>query len=75
MNLCAKQKQRHSHREQTDGHQGRGEGQGLNRGAGTDRYTLLRVKWITNENLLFPQGTLLTLCGDLNENEIQKRYR
>ena len=39
---------------------------------GTDRATLLCIKQITNENLLYRTGNSM-LCGDLNGKEIQKR--
>ena len=39
---------------------------------GIDIYTLLCIKRITNENLLYSTGNSV-LCGDLNGKEIQKR--
>ena len=55
MNLFAKQKQRHRCREQTYGYQG-GKGGGMNWEIGIDIYTLLCIKQITNENLLYSTG-------------------
>ena len=56
MNLFTKQKQTHRHRKQTYGYQeGRVEG-GIVREFGTDRYTLLYLKWITNKDLLCSTG-------------------
>ena len=41
---------------------------------GIDIYTLICIKWITNENLLYQHRVLyLVLCGDLKGKEIQKR--
>ena len=57
--LFAKQKQRHRGREQTYGHQGgKGGVGGMKRETGVDTYTLwiLRIKQITNENLLYRTG-------------------
>ena len=53
----------------------RGKGQGgVNWEAGTDTYTLLCIKGITNENVLYSTGELYsTLCGDLNGKETPKR--
>ena len=56
MNLFTKQKQTHRLREQTYGYQrGRGGG-GIVREFGTDIYTLLCFKWITNKDLLHSIG-------------------
>ena len=56
MNLFAKQKYRHRYREQTYGYQG-GEGaDGMNWEIRIDIYTLLCIKQITNENLLYSTG-------------------
>ena len=57
MNWFAVQKLRHRCREQTYGHQG-GKWLGvcggvLNWEIGIDVYTLICIKWITNENLLY----------------------
>ena len=57
MNQFARHKQRHRCREQTYGHQGgeewwRGGGGGMNWEIGIDMYTLIRIKWTTNKNLL-----------------------
>ena len=57
MNRFAGQKLRHRCREQTYGHQGGkvagGGGGVMNWEIGIDIYTLTRVKWITNKNLLY----------------------
>ena len=37
-----------------------------------DVYSLLYIKQITNENLLYSMGNSV-LCGDLNGKEIQKK--
>ena len=55
MNVFAKQKERHRCREQTYGHQGGKEGW-MNWEIGIDIYTLLCIKQITNENLLYSTG-------------------
>ena len=39
---------------------------------GIDVYSLLYIKQITNENLLYSMGNSV-LCGDLNGKEIQKK--
>ena len=53
---CVKTVIWHRHREQTCGHQGgKGVG-GMNRETGIDMSTLLRIKQITNENLLYSTG-------------------
>ena len=58
MNRFAGQKLRHRCREQMYGHQrGKvwvgGGGRGMNWEIGNDMYTLIRIKWITNKNLLY----------------------
>ena len=60
MNRFAGQKLRHRCREQTYGHQGGkvagvgwGGGGGMNWEIGTDMYTLMCIKWMTNKNLLY----------------------
>ena len=58
MNWFAGQKQRHRCREQMYGHQGGkvgggGGGGGMNWEVGTDMYTLICIKQITNKNLLY----------------------
>ena len=56
MNWFAGQKKRHRCREQTYGHQGgkAGVGGGMNWETGTDIYTLICIKQITNnKNLLY----------------------
>ena len=55
MNLFAKQKQRHRCKEHTHVHQG-GETVGINRKLEIDIYTLLCLKQVTNENLLYSTG-------------------
>ena len=56
MNLFAKWKYRHRHREQTYGHQGGKVRGGMNWETGIDIYKLLCIKEITNENLLYSTG-------------------
>ena len=58
MNQFAGQKVRHRCREQTYGHQGGkaagcGGGGVMNWETGIDMYTLMRIKWMTNKNLLY----------------------
>ena len=58
MNRFAGQKQRHRCREQTYGHQGGkaaggGGGGVMNWAIGTDMYTLMCIKWMTNKNLQY----------------------
>ena len=57
MNWFAGQKLRHGCREQTSGHQGGKVGGGgggvMNWEIGTDTYTLICIKWLTNKNLLY----------------------
>ena len=36
----------------------------------TDIYTLLCIKQITNENLLYSKGSSTLLCGDLHGKEV-----
>ena len=55
MNLFTKQKQTHKLRERTDGESC---GEGIVREFGMDMYTLLYLKWITNEDLLYSPGML-----------------
>ena len=55
MNLFAKQKWRRRCREQTYGPRGE-RGGGMNWKIGIDIYTLLCIKQITNENLLYSTG-------------------
>ena len=73
MNLFAKQKQRHRYGEQMFGHQGGKLGNRVDWEMGLDIYTLLCIKQTTNENILQSTGNSTQLCGDLNEEEIQKR--
>ena len=56
MNLFAKQKYRHRCREQTYGYQGGKGGGGMNWDIRIDTYTLLCIKQITNEDLLYSTG-------------------
>ena len=59
MNQFAGQKLRHSCGEQTYGHQGGkvaggvGWGGVMNWAIGSDMYTLMCIKWMTNKNLLY----------------------
>ena len=39
---------------------------------GNDIYTIVCIKWITDENLLYSTGTPLNALYDLNEKEIKK---
>ena len=54
------------------GHQGGKEKGGMNWEIAADSYTLLYIKLITYENLLYGTGNSIVLCGDLNGKEIQK---
>ena len=68
VNRFAGQKLRHRCREQTYGHQGGkvaggGGGGVMNWEIGIDIYTLIRIKWVTNKNLLYKK---------INKNKIQK---
>ena len=51
----------------------KGEKGGMNWEAGIHIYTLLCIKQITNENLLYSTGNSTQCSGDLNGKEIQKR--
>ena len=53
MNLFTEQKQTHRLREQTNGYWGEGWGEGMVTEFGTDMYTVLYFKWITNKDLLY----------------------
>ena len=57
MNQFAGQKLRYRSREQTYGHQGGKvagvDGGGMNWEIGVDIYTLICIKWVTNEKLLY----------------------
>ena len=55
MNLSTKQKQSYRYRKQSYGFQGVREG-GINWEIGTDIYTLLYIKQITNKDLLYSTG-------------------
>ena len=59
MNWFAGQKWRHRCREHTYGHQGGKNGGGvcvMNWEIGIDMYTLICIKWITNNNLLYKKN-------------------
>ena len=61
-----KQKQNHRHRVLIGGCQGEGAWErdgvgGIVRELEIDLYTLVYLKWITNKNLLYRQGTLLNI--------------
>ena len=56
MNLSTKQKETHRHGEQTCGCQGDREGSGMDGEFGVNRCKLLRLKWISNEVLLYSTG-------------------
>ena len=57
MILFAKQKQRHRGKEQMYGHQGEsGRWGGMNREIGIGTHTLLNIKQVTSENLLYSTG-------------------
>ena len=66
-NLFTKQKETHRLREQTCSCQGEGEGKGIVRELGMDRYTLLYLKWIINKDLLYSTWTsdqhYVAACG------------
>ena len=71
MDLFAKQKYRHSCRVQAYEYQG-GKRGGMNCEIGVDIYTLLCMKYVSNENLLYSTGNS-KFCSDLSGKEIQKR--
>ena len=56
MNLFTKQKETHRLREGTCGCQGEGLGEGIVGEFGMDMYTLLYLKWITKNCLLYNTG-------------------
>ena len=56
MNLFTKQKQSHRCRKYTYGYQGGKSGGGINWEIGTDIYTLLYIKQITNKDQLYSTG-------------------
>ena len=74
MNLFTKQKQTHKHRKQTYGYHVGKEGEGINWENGTDIYTLLYVKQITNKDLLYSkrnstQYSVMTYMGKESKKE------
>ena len=52
MNLFTKQKQSQRHRKQTYSYWGE-KREGINQEVGTDMFTLLNIKWITDKDLLY----------------------
>ena len=61
MHRFSVQKMRHRCREQTYGHQGGkvaggGSGGVMNWDIGSDMYTLMCIKWMTNKNLLYKKN-------------------
>ena len=72
MNQFAGQKLRHRCREQMYGLQGgkwRGSGGVMNWEIGIDIYTLIYIKWITNENLLYKKNKLNWKKNNLPTNQ------
>ena len=72
MNRFAGQKLRHRCREQMYGHQegkvaGGGGGGGMNWAIGTDMYTLMWIKLMTNENLLYKKINKIKFKKKTNE--------
>ena len=60
MNLLTRQKE--THRKLSHGCQG----EGVVKDSGKVLYTLLRLKWITNKNLLFSMELCSMLCASLD---------
>ena len=48
---------------------GKGWREGIVKQLGMDMYTLLYLKWITSEDLLYSTGNCLMLCGSLEGGE------
>ena len=63
MNLSAKQKQTHRHREQTFGCQGGEGGNGMDLKFGVSRCKLIHLEWISNEVLLYSTGSYTQSLG------------
>ena len=59
MNISAKQKQTHRHREQTCGFQRRGGGGGMDWEFEISRCKLLYIEWINNMVLLYSTGNYI----------------
>ena len=59
MNLSAKQKQAHRHREQTYGCQGGGGRSGMHREFGVSSCKQLHLEWIGNEVPLYSTGNYI----------------
>ena len=60
MNLSAKRKQTHRHREQTCGCQGGGGGcRGMDWEFGINRCKLLHIEWINNKVLMYSTGNYI----------------
>ena len=59
MNLSAKQKQTHRHREQACGYQGGGRKGGMDWEFGISRCKLLHLEWISNEVLPYSTGNYI----------------
>ena len=72
MNFFARQKQKLKCREQTCGLQ-RGRVGGINWEIGIGIYTVLGIKYMTSENLVFSKELSSVLSGDLYGKEVQKR--
>ena len=74
MNLFTKQKQSHRCRKQTYGYQVGKKGGGINWEIGTDIYTLLYIKQITNKDVLCSTGnstqySVMTYMGKESKKE------
>ena len=63
MNFLTKQKQTYKLRERTYGCWEEGCGEGTVREFGTDMYTLLYLKWITNKDLLYSTWNSAQCCA------------
>ena len=59
MNLCTKQKQNHSHTEQTCGCQGDRVGSGINWEFRVSRHKLSHLEWISDKVLLYITGKFI----------------
>ena len=75
MNLFTKQKQTHRHRKQTYGYQRGKVGGGIDQEFGFSRNTLLYIKQINNEDLLYNTGNYIQcLVINYNGKESENEY-
>ena len=72
VNLFAKRKERHRHREQMYRHQ-RGQWDGMNWKIGADVHIPPCVKRVASENVLQSTGNYSMICGQLDGKGIQTR--